>query len=74
MGPAKTGWTLASQHTYAAAAVRDGRELQLIILHSQDKWRDATMLFDYGFAHLPPIPPPPVKTVAAPSPKPPANT
>jgi len=65
MGPAKTGWTLASEHTYAAAVIRDGRELQLIILHSQDKWRDAVVLFDYGFTHLPPIPPgPPVHTVS----------
>ena len=62
MGPAKTGWTIASQHTYAAAATRDGRELQLIILHSQDKWRDATHLFDFGFAHLPPLQAAPLRT------------
>jgi len=60
MGPAKTGWTIASRHTYAAAATRDGHELQLIILDSPDKWRDAVLLFNYGFANLPPIPAPPV--------------
>jgi D-alanyl-D-alanine carboxypeptidase len=51
MGPAKTGWTMESRHTYAAAATRNGHELHLIILDSKDKWDDATKLFDYGFAH-----------------------
>jgi D-alanyl-D-alanine carboxypeptidase (penicillin-binding protein 5/6) len=50
MGPAKTGWTFASRHTYAAAAERDGRELRLIILNSPNKWVDARLLFDYGFS------------------------
>jgi serine-type D-Ala-D-Ala carboxypeptidase (penicillin-binding protein 5/6) len=53
MGPAKTGWTMASRHTYAASVSRDGRELHLIILNSPDKWKDATLLFDYGFENLP---------------------
>jgi len=52
MGPAKTGWTKASEHTYAASATRDGRELQLILLHSVNKWDDAKLLFDYGFQTL----------------------
>ena len=60
MGPAKTGWTLSSRHTYAASATRDGRELQLIILNSKDKWPDAILLFNYGFANLAPLAPPPV--------------
>lgn len=55
MGPAKTGWTIASRHTYAASATRDGRELQLILLNSPNKWTDARLLFDYGFANLPPV-------------------
>lgn len=50
MGPAKTGWTYASRHTYAASATRGGRELRLILLHSPNKWTDARVLFDYGFA------------------------
>ncbi|MEO0453177.1 MAG: LysM peptidoglycan-binding domain-containing protein [Verrucomicrobiota bacterium] len=50
MGPAKTGWTYASRHTYAASASRDGRELHLIILNSPNKWVDARLLFDYGFS------------------------
>ncbi len=53
MGPAKTGWTYASRHTYAASAMREGRELHLIILNSPNKWIDAQALFDYGFANLP---------------------
>ena len=49
MGPAKTGWTFRSEHTYAASATRDGHELQLILLHSVNKWADARTLFDFGF-------------------------
>jgi D-alanyl-D-alanine carboxypeptidase len=52
MGPAKTGWTLGSRHTFAASATRSGRELQLILLHSANKWDDARALFDFGFAQL----------------------
>lgn len=60
MGPAKTGWTYASRHTYAAAVSRNGHELYLTILDSSNKWNDACALFDYGFAHLgtPPEPVP----------------
>ncbi len=50
MGPAKTGWTHAARHTYAASATRNGNELHLVLLYSTDKWTDATALFDYGFA------------------------
>ncbi|MGF1679446.1 MAG: LysM peptidoglycan-binding domain-containing protein [Candidatus Methylacidiphilales bacterium] len=49
MGAAKTGWTYASRHTYAASAQRSGRELHLIILNSPNKWTDARLLFEYGF-------------------------
>jgi D-alanyl-D-alanine carboxypeptidase len=52
MGPAKTGWTYASRHTYAAAAQKNGRELHLVLLNSPNKWKDAPILFDYGFALL----------------------
>jgi D-alanyl-D-alanine carboxypeptidase (penicillin-binding protein 5/6) len=56
MGPAKTGWTRASLHTFAACCQRDGRELHLILLASPNKWKDARWLFDMGFAtvHLSP--------------------
>jgi D-alanyl-D-alanine carboxypeptidase len=49
MGPAKTGWTVASRHTYAAAATRNGRTLLLTILDSPDKWYDAQVLLNWGF-------------------------
>jgi len=50
MGPAKTGWTVASRHTYAASVTRNGREILLTLLDSPDKWRDAQILFNWGFA------------------------
>ena len=50
MGPAKTGWTVASRHTYAASCRRGGRELLLTLLDSPDKWTDAMILFNWGFA------------------------
>lgn len=49
MGPAKTGWTFSSKHTYAASAIRNGHELHLILLHSVNSWADAKALFDFGF-------------------------
>lgn len=64
MGPAKTGWTYASRHTYAASATREGRELHLIILDSPNKWLDAQVLFDYGFANLPSIAPEPMTRIS----------
>lgn len=57
MGPAKTGWTYASRHTYAASVTRGGRELRLTLLNSPDKWTDAKLLFDYGFSNLPGLKP-----------------
>jgi len=68
MGPAKTGWTYESRHTFAAAAKRDGRELRLTLLRSANKWKDTRLLFDYGFANLPPAPVPPPTSLAAPEP------
>jgi len=52
MGPAKTGWTFRSKHTFAASASRDGHELHLILLHTPNKWADARALFDFGFEQL----------------------
>lgn len=53
MGAAKTGWTVASRHTYAASVTRGGRELLLTLLDSPDKWTDAQILFNWGFAQAP---------------------
>ncbi len=52
MGPAKTGWTEASRHTYACEVTQNGHRLLLTLLDSQDKWRDAVILFNWGFARL----------------------
>ncbi len=52
MGPAKTGWTFRSEHTFAASAARDGYELHLILLHTPNTWADARTLFDFGFEQL----------------------
>jgi D-alanyl-D-alanine carboxypeptidase len=50
MGPAKTGWTEASRHTYACEVTQNGHRLLLTLLDSPDKWRDAVILFNWGFA------------------------
>ncbi|MEM1057709.1 MAG: LysM peptidoglycan-binding domain-containing protein [Verrucomicrobiota bacterium] len=52
MDAAKTGWTYASRHTYAASVKRDGHELHLTLLNSPNKWIDSRVLFDYGLAVL----------------------
>jgi len=74
MGPAKTGWTYESRHTFAAAAKREGRELRLTLLRSANKWKDTRLLFDYGFANLPPAPAPAPTSLAAPEPADPRLT
>ena len=53
MGPAKTGWTRASQHTYAACVTRGNRTFLLTLLKSPNKWFDARLLFDYAFSVRP---------------------
>ena len=50
MGPAKTGWTVASRHTYACAVTQNGRQILLTLLDSPNKWADAQILFNWGFA------------------------
>ena len=34
-----------------ASASREGRQLIAVVLHSDDRWRDAAALLDYGFDH-----------------------
>jgi len=67
MGPAKTGWTVASRHTYAASASRGGRDLLLVLLKSPNKWNDARAIFDYGFSVKAPVPAEAKVAAAAPS-------
>jgi D-alanyl-D-alanine carboxypeptidase len=52
MDAAKTGWTYASRHTYAASIIRNGQELHLIILNSPNKWIDSQVLLNYAFGVL----------------------
>jgi D-alanyl-D-alanine carboxypeptidase (penicillin-binding protein 5/6) len=52
MGPAKTGWTEAARHTYAASVTRNGHELLLTMLDSPNKWVDSQVLFNWGFAQV----------------------
>jgi D-alanyl-D-alanine carboxypeptidase (penicillin-binding protein 5/6) len=70
MGAAKTGWTYASRHTYAASCTRGGRTLHLVLLNSKNKWSDAELIFNYGFSHLPPLPSKKEKPSPTPSPTP----
>jgi D-alanyl-D-alanine carboxypeptidase (penicillin-binding protein 5/6) len=66
MGPAKTGWTYASRHTYACAVTQNGHTLLLTILDSPDKWLDATILFNWGFAQVESAQPPAPSGMATP--------
>jgi D-alanyl-D-alanine carboxypeptidase len=52
MGPAKTGWTVASRHTYACAVTQNGHTILLTLLDSPNKWLDAQILFNWGFAQV----------------------
>ncbi len=51
---AKTGYTDAAQHTYVAAARRNGRTLGVVLLRDSraplDQYQQAGKLFDWGFA------------------------
>jgi len=50
MGPAKTGWTVASRHTYACSVTLGGREILLTLLDSPNKWADAQILYNWAFS------------------------
>jgi len=50
MGPAKTGWTVASQHTYACSVTQGGREILLTLLDSPNKWADTQILYNWAFS------------------------
>jgi len=57
MGPAKTGWTEAARHTYACSVTQNGHTLMLTLLDSPNKWKDAQILFNWGFAQVASQPP-----------------
>jgi len=50
MGPAKTGWTEASRHTYACSVTQNGREILLTLLNSPNKWADTQILYNWAFS------------------------
>ena len=54
---AKIGFTDAAQHTYVAAAERDGRRLGVVLLRGQNypvgQWQQAAQLLDWGYALAP---------------------
>jgi D-alanyl-D-alanine carboxypeptidase (penicillin-binding protein 5/6) len=58
---AKTGYTDAAQHTYLAAARRNGHTLGVILLRDQrlplDQYQQAGALFNWGFALKPAVQP-----------------
>ncbi len=45
----KTGWIAASGPCLVASATRDGWRLLAVVLNSQEVYRDAEQLLDYGF-------------------------
>lgn len=45
----KTGTTPLAGNCLAASATREGRRLIAVALHSNDRYRDCTRMFDYGF-------------------------
>ena len=49
----KTGFTNPAQHALVSAALRDGREVISVVLHSTKlgKWEDSKLLLTYGFDH-----------------------
>lgn len=52
----KTGTTDAAGKCLVASATRNGEELIAVVLHSQDRYRDAMHLLEWGFGHWATIP------------------
>ncbi|MDK2882328.1 MAG: hypothetical protein PWP58_664 [Bacillota bacterium] len=46
----KTGTTSEAGQCLVASATREGRQLVAVVLHSDDRWSDAAVLLDYGYA------------------------
>lgn len=45
----KTGTTTAAGDCLVASATREGRQLLAVVLHSDNRWSDATRLLEFGF-------------------------
>ncbi len=54
----KTGYTVPAQQVLVSAALRDGREVISIVMHTDHPgiWDDSELLLNYGFSHLPTFP------------------
>jgi D-alanyl-D-alanine carboxypeptidase (penicillin-binding protein 5/6) len=48
-GPGKTGYTVASRHTYVGEVEENGRKVIVVVLGSRRPWQDVRTLVDYGF-------------------------
>ncbi|MDO7786705.1 D-alanyl-D-alanine carboxypeptidase [Desulforamulus aquiferis] len=51
----KTGTTPRAGNCLVASAAREGRQLAVVILNSNNRWNDATRLLDYGFKEVRPV-------------------
>lgn len=51
----KTGSTPRAGDCLAAAAQRDGRTLIAVVLHSNNRYKDAVKMLDYGFSSVAPV-------------------
>ena len=62
----KTGYTIPAQQVLASAALREGREVICVIMHSDKPgiWEDSKLLLTYGFDH-----PPEAQTAGSPPPR-----
>ncbi len=51
----KTGYTRPAQQVLASAALRDGREMVAVVMHTDKPgiWEDSMLLLTYGFEHPP---------------------
>lgn len=51
----KTGTTPRAGNCLIASATREGRQLVVVILNSDNRWNDATKLLDFGFNEVRPV-------------------
>jgi len=51
----KTGYTIPAQQVLVSSALRDGREVISVVMHTDHPgiWEDSKALLTYGFSHLP---------------------
>ena len=53
----KTGYTNPAMHVLVSAALRDGREVIAVVMHTDKPgiWDDSTILLEYGLTHPPAV-------------------